>query len=62
VANKHCRGRGRNEEVAHDRSFLYRPRKTVWSGSGAFWWPLLMRAIGKAVKWGAVIAAVRRLF
>jgi hypothetical protein len=25
-------------------------------------WPLLRRAIGKALKWGAVIAAVRRLF
>ncbi len=25
-------------------------------------WPLLRRAIGKALKWGAVIATVRRLF
>jgi hypothetical protein len=40
-------------------------RRAVW----LYWkrtfdslWPLLKRIIGKAVKWGAVIAAVRRLF
>ncbi len=40
-------------------------RRAVWR----YWrrtfdslWPLLRRAIGKALKWGAVIAAVRRLF
>ena len=40
-------------------------RRAIWR----YWrrafdslWPLMRRAIGKALKWGAVIAAVKRLF
>src|SRR5258708_15480863 len=33
-----------------------------WTDTLRSLWPLLRRAIGKALKWGAVIATVRRLF
>ena len=41
------------------------PRHAIWLYRRRTFdslWPLLRRAIAKALKWGAVIAAVRRLF
>jgi hypothetical protein len=53
-----------NEHFADECEELGR-RRAVWR----YWartlrslWPVLRRGIGKALKWGAVIAAVRRLF
>jgi hypothetical protein len=52
------------EHFDRDCRYLGR-RRAIW----LYWrrtfdslWPLLRRAIGKALRWGAVIAAVRRLF
>jgi len=36
--------------------------RLYWARTLRSLWPLLKRAIAKALKWGAVIAAVRRLF
>jgi hypothetical protein len=45
------------KEFGRDRAvWLY------WAHTLRSLWPLLKRAVAKAVKWGAVIAAVRRLF
>jgi len=36
--------------------------RLYWARTLRSLWPMLVRAIGKALKWGAVIAAVRRMF
>jgi len=43
---------------------LGRPRavRLYWARTLRSLWPLLRRAIGKALKWGVLIATVRRLF
>jgi hypothetical protein len=53
-----------NERFTDDCEKLGRPRavRLYWARTLRSLWPLLRRAIGKALKWGAVIAAVRRLF
>ncbi len=45
------------EKFGHQRAV-----RLYWARTLRSLWPLLRRAIGKALKWGAVIAAVRRLF
>jgi len=40
----------------------HRSARMYWGWTLRSLWPLLGRAIGKALKWGAVIATVRRLF
>jgi hypothetical protein len=49
--DRECRCLGRRRAV-----WLY------WRRTFNSLWPLLRRAIGKAVKWGAVIAMVKRIF
>ena|SRR5215471_4691564 len=39
-----------------------RASRLYWARTWESLWPLLRRAIGKAMKWGVVIATVRRLF
>jgi hypothetical protein len=53
-----------NERLADEIQKLGRDRavRLYWARTLHSLWPLLRRAIGKAVKWGAVIAAVRRHF
>jgi hypothetical protein len=53
-----------NEHFARERKELGRDRavRLYCARTLRSLWPLLRRAIGKAMKWGAVIAAVRRLF
>jgi hypothetical protein len=53
-----------NERFANERDKLGRCRavRLYWARTLRSLWPLLRRAIGKALKWGAVIAAARRLF
>jgi hypothetical protein len=53
-----------NERFIRDCEKLGRPRavRLYWARTLRSLWPLLRRAIGKALKWGAVIATVRRLF
>jgi hypothetical protein len=53
-----------NERFADECEKFARPRavRLYWARTLRSLWPLLRRAIGNAVKWGAVIAAVRRLF
>ena len=46
-----CREMGRRRAV-----------RLYWARTLRSMWPLLRRATGKALKWGAVIAAMRRLF
>jgi hypothetical protein len=45
------------KEFGYDRAV-----RRYWANTLRSLGPLLVRAIGKALKWGAVIAAVRRLF
>jgi len=45
------------KEFGRDRAI-----RLYWARTLRSLWPLLKGAIGKALKWGAVIAAVRRLF
>jgi hypothetical protein len=40
----------------------YRAARRYWAETLYSLWPLLWRAVGKAVKWGALIAAFKRLF
>jgi len=53
-----------NERLADEIQKMGRDRavRLYWARTLHSLWPLLRRAIGKAVKWGAVIAAVRRHF
>jgi hypothetical protein len=53
-----------NERFADERQKLGRQRaaRLYWARALRSLWPLLRRAIGKALRWGAVIAAMRRLF
>jgi hypothetical protein len=53
-----------NERFADECEKFGRQRavRLYWARTLRSLWPLLKRAIGKALKWGAVIAAVRRLF
>jgi hypothetical protein len=53
-----------NERFADECQKLGRDRavRLYWARTLRSLWPLLWRAMGKAVKWGAVIAALRRLF
>jgi hypothetical protein len=53
-----------NEHFALDCEQLgpKRAARLYWARTLRSLWPLLWRAMGKALKWGAVIAAVRRLF
>ena len=53
-----------NECFAEEREKFGRDRavRLYWARTVRSLWPLLRRAIGKALKWGAVIAAVRRMF
>jgi hypothetical protein len=53
-----------NERFTCDCDEFGRPRAVhlYWARTLRSLCPLLRRAIGKALKWGAVIAAVRRLF
>jgi predicted DNA-binding protein (UPF0251 family) len=45
------------EDIGRDRAV-----RLYWARTLRSLWPLLVRAIGKALKWGAVVAALRRLF
>ncbi len=45
------------KEFGRDRAV-----RLYWARTLRSLWPLLRRAIGKALKWGAVIATMRRLF
>jgi hypothetical protein len=45
------------QELGRDRAV-----RLYWARTLRSLWPLLRRAIGKALKWGAVIAAVKRIF
>jgi hypothetical protein len=53
-----------NERLADEIQKLGRDRavRLYWARTLRSLWPLLWRTIGKAAKWGAVLAAVRRLF
>jgi hypothetical protein len=53
-----------NERFTDECQKLGRSRavRLYWARTLRSLWPLLKRAIGKAVKWGAVITAARRLF
>jgi len=53
-----------NERFANECEKLGRRRaiRLYWARTVESLWPLLRRAIGKTLKLGAVIAAVRRLF
>ena len=53
-----------NERFTDECEKLGRRRavRLYWARTLRSLWPLLRRAIGKALKWGAVIAAVRRIF
>jgi len=53
-----------NERFADECQKLGRDRAVwlYWARTLRSLWPLLWRAMGKAVKWGAVIAVLRRLF
>jgi hypothetical protein len=53
-----------NERFADECKKFGRDRavRLYWARTLRSLWPLLRRAIGKALKWGAVIAAARRLF
>jgi hypothetical protein len=48
---------GECKEIGRDRAV-----RLYWARTLRSLWPLLRRAIGKAVKWGAVISVVRRFF
>jgi hypothetical protein len=52
-----------NERFADECKKLGRDRavRLYWARTLRSLWPLLRRAIGKALKWGALIAAVKRL-
>ena len=52
-----------NERFESDCRLLVHPRavRPYWARVLHSLWPLLRRAIGKALKWGAVIATVKRL-
>jgi hypothetical protein len=54
----------RNEVFARECKELGRDRavKRYWANTLRSLWPLLTRAIERALKWGYVIAALRRLF
>jgi hypothetical protein len=53
-----------NERFARecDQMGVSRARRRYWSRTLHTVWPLLSRAVAKAVKWGAVIEGVRRYF
>jgi hypothetical protein len=53
-----------NERFADECQKLGRDRaaRLYWARTLRSLWPLLKRAIGKAVKWGAVLAVVKRMF
>src|SRR5262249_10907529 len=53
-----------NERFRDERKKFGRSRaiRLYWARALRSLWPLLWRAIGKAVKWGVVIAAMKRLF
>jgi hypothetical protein len=53
-----------NERFTHECKEFGRDRavRLYWARTLRSLWPLLRRAIGKALKWGAVVAAARRLF
>jgi hypothetical protein len=53
-----------NEHFTRERNELSRDRavRLYWARTLRSLWPLLRRAIGKALRWGVVIAAARRLF
>ena len=53
-----------NERFADESEKFGRPRavRLYWARTLRSLWPLLVRAISKASKWGAVIDAVRRHF
>jgi hypothetical protein len=53
-----------NERFADECKKLGRQRalRLYWARTLRSLWPLLRRAIGKMLKWGVVIATVRRLF
>jgi hypothetical protein len=53
-----------NERFADECKKYGRDRavRLYWARTLRSPWPLLRRAIGKALKWGAALAAVRRLF
>jgi hypothetical protein len=53
-----------NERFADECKKLGRDSavRLYWARTLRSLWPLLRRAIGKALKWGAVVAALRRLF
>jgi hypothetical protein len=54
----------RNEVFARECEEFGRDRavRRYWADTLRSLWPLLRRVIGKALKWGAVIATVRRFF
>ncbi len=54
----------RNERFVRECKELGRDRavRRYWADTLRSLWPLLGRMIGKALKWGAVIAAMRRFF
>jgi hypothetical protein len=53
-----------NEHFTNERRKFGRDRAVwlYWARTLRSLWPLLWRAMGKAVKWSAVIAAARRFF
>ncbi len=53
-----------NERFTRDCEKLGGPRavRLYWARTLRSLWPLLRRASAKVLRWGAVIAAVRRLF